>query len=172
MKNLLIVRHAKSSWKDPRLTDHQRPLNKRGKKAGPKMGKRLKIKGVRPDAIVTSDARRAMDTAALLAQAMGLPPEIIRLNPELYHAPPNGILDIVHHFPDIWDQVIVVGHNPGMTELANWFYPDRIDNIPTAGVVELQFDTDAWRTIKKDRLESSSFDYPKNKQATTGQMEN
>jgi phosphohistidine phosphatase len=161
MKSLFIVRHAKSSWKDPRLMDHQRPLNKRGKKAAPKMGKRMKKKCVRPDAIVTSDARRALDTADLLVHAMGLPSEVIRLNPELYHAPPDGILDIVHHFPDEWNQVMVVGHNPGLTELANWFYPDYIENIPTAGIVKLRFETNAWDRIDQDKLIHSFFDYPK-----------
>ena len=141
--------------------DHQRPLNKRGKKAGPKMGKRLKKKGVRPDAIITSDARRALDTAVLMAESMGAPSDIIRANPELYHAPPDGILDIVHHFPDGWNQVMVVGHNPGMTELANWFYPQHIANIPTAGVVELQFEAKGWGDIDRDKLTYSFFDYPK-----------
>jgi phosphohistidine phosphatase len=163
MKSLFIVRHAKSSWKDPRLMDHQRPLNKRGKKAGHKMGKRMKKKGIRPDAIVTSDARRAMDTAELLAQAMELPSDIIRLNPELYHAPPDGILDIIHHLPAGWSQVMVVGHNPGLTELANWFYPQYIENIPTAGIVELRFGIDSWRFINRNQLIASSFDYPKNR---------
>ncbi len=68
MKILLIVRHAKSSWKDPHLVDHQRPLNKRGKKAAPEMGRRLKKRGERPDMIVSSDARRAVDTAASMAE--------------------------------------------------------------------------------------------------------
>ncbi len=161
MKHLFIIRHAKSSWKDSRLTDHQRLLNKRGKKAGLKMGERLKRKGVLPDAIIASDARRAIDTAALIAEAMGLSLKIIRTNPELYHAPADGILDIIHHFSDAWNQVMVVGHNPGMTQLANWFYPQHIANVPTAGIVELQFKTNSWGLIHQDKLIYSSFDYPK-----------
>jgi len=163
MKILLMVRHAKSSWKDPDLADHQRPLNKRGKKDAPKMGGRLQKRGVRPDIIVSSDARRAMDTAVAMAEKLGLAPKAIRQTPELYHGAPDRILAVVHQFEDGWKQVMVVGHNPGLTEMANRFTPRPIANIPTAGVVELRFNTRSWRNISRDNLAFSSFDFPKNK---------
>ena len=165
MKTLLLVRHAKSSWKDPRLSDHQRPLNKRGKKAAPEMARRLKGLGLQPDVIVSSDARRALDTAAAMAEGLDLPKEVIRPMPELYGAASSEILEIVLQFDDSWQQAMVVGHNPGFTELANRFYPQTIANVPTAGVVELRFDASSWRQIRRNNLEFSRFDFPKNKKA-------
>ncbi|BBO78363.1 phosphohistidine phosphatase SixA [Desulfosarcina widdelii] len=162
---MFLVRHAKSSWKDPRLSDHQRPLNKRGKKAASEMARRLKRLGVKPDVIVSSDARRALDTAAAMAEGLGLSKEVVRPMPELYGAASKEILEIVLRFDDNWQQVMVVGHNPGFTELANRFYPHFIANVPTAGVVELRFDAPSWRHIRRDNLEFSRFDFPKNKES-------
>ena len=162
MKTLLILRHAKSSWKDTHLIDHQRPLNKRGKKAAPEMARRLLKRGVRPDVIVSSDARRAMETAVSMAEILGVSPKAIRQNPDLYHGAPDRILDVVHRFNDQWKQVMVVGHNPGLTELSNRFTRNPIANIPTAGVVELRFNTRSWRNIDRDNLAFSWFDFPKN----------
>jgi phosphohistidine phosphatase len=163
MKILLIVRHAKSSWKDPHLADHQRPLNKRGQKAAPEMGRRLQKRGVQPDIVVSSDARRAMDTAVSMAQRLGVPPKAIQKNPDLYHGAPDRILAIVHRFNDQWRQVMVVGHNPGLTEMANRFIPHAIANIPTAGVLELRFRTHSWHDIHRNNLKFSLFDFPKDK---------
>jgi phosphohistidine phosphatase len=162
MKTLLIVRHAKSSWKDAALSDHQRPLNKRGRKAAPEMGRRLKARGVRLDVIVSSDARRAMDTATALADRLGVAASRIRSVSELYHASAAQILEMVGQFDDRWASVMLVGHNPVLTELANRFYPEHIPNLPTAGVVELRFDTSSWRRIQRANLHGSSFDFPKN----------
>ncbi|MFH1984336.1 MAG: histidine phosphatase family protein [Pseudomonadota bacterium] len=163
MKTLLLMRHAKSSWKAPHLIDHQRPLNKRGKMAAPEMARRLKKKGVALDAIISSDARRAMDTAAAVAKTLGMPLNAIRPNTALYHAAPDRLLDTVHRFEDSWHQVLLVGHNPGVTELVKGLYPEPIANVPTAGIVSLTFEATSWRQIGRDRLVSSSFDYPKNK---------
>jgi phosphohistidine phosphatase len=164
MKILLMVRHAKSSWKDPSLVDHQRPLNKRGQKTAPEMGRRLQKRGVRPDVIVSSDAIRAVDTAVAMAKIMGARPKAIRQIPELYHGSPDRILTVVQQFDDRWERVMLVGHNPGLTDMVNRLTPDPIANIPTAGVVELRFNTRSWRSIDRDNLEFSWFDFPKNKQ--------
>jgi phosphohistidine phosphatase len=163
MKILYLMRHAKSSWKDRALADHERPLNKRGKKAAPEMGRRLKKKGVRLDAIVSSDARRAVDTAVDVAEILGLSPQAVRQTNDLYHATPDRILDIVYRLNEKWNQVMVVGHNPGMTELVQRFYPEPIANLPTAGIVELRFDVSYWQRIDSDTLAFSAVDYPNNK---------
>ena len=163
MKTLVLVRHAKSSWKNPRLDDHHRPLNKRGKKAAPEMARRMKKRGLRPDAIVSSDARRAMDRATAMTAVLGLPVAVIQPASDLYGASSEKIVAVIRRFPDDWQQVMVVGHNPGFTELANLFYPDRITNVPTAGVVELTFDVASWRDIHRHNLASSHYDYPKRK---------
>jgi len=147
MKTLLLMRHAKSSWKDSDLTDHQRPLNKRGEKAAPEMGRRLRQRGVHLDAIVSSDAVRAVATAEAVAGVLGLSPVAVRKVPELYDAGAGEILKVIHGFEDAWKRVLVVGHNPGFTKLANRFYPQPIANVPTAGIVEFWFDTHSWKDI-------------------------
>lgn len=162
MRALYLMRHAKSSWKDPRLVDHERPLNKRGKKDAPEMGRRLRARGAVLDVIVTSDARRAVDTAIAMADGLGLLRKAIRTNAKLYHAAPDQVLEVVRQLDDNWPQVLLVGHNPGLTELVNRLYPDPIANVPTAGIVVLGFDTQSWRQIDRDRLAVSSFDFPKN----------
>ncbi len=163
MKTLYLLRHAKSSWKDPGLSDHERPLNKRGKRDVPEMGKRLKSRGVLPDLILSSDARRALDTALPIAEMMGAPADAIRRKAGLYHASDSSILELIKGLNDRWGQVMVAGHNPGLTDLANNFLPDFLPNLPTAGVVELCFDVDTWRDIDALRLVRHEVDFPKNR---------
>lgn len=163
MKTLYIMRHAKSSWKDPGLPDHQRPLNKRGKRNVPDMGARLTARKVKPDLIVSSDARRALDTIIPIAKRIGLNPKMIRREAALYHASQAQILKLVKGLDDRFRQVMVVGHNPGLNDLANRFLPHPIANLPTAGIVELTFDVDVWHVIDPTRLVHGSLDFPKNK---------
>lgn len=163
MKTLYILRHAKSSWKDPTLTDHQRPLNKRGKRNVPLMGERLKTRTVRPDRIISSDARRALDTAIPIAEILDVDPATIKREPRLYHASQGQMVKLLKGLKDSWEKVMIVGHNPGLTELANRFLPHPLSNLPTAGVVELEFAIDTWKAIDARRLVHSSVDYPKNK---------
>lgn len=164
MKVLYLMRHAKSSWKDPDLVDHQRPLNKRGQAAALEMGRRLKAKGVRLDIIVSSDAKRAVATAMAVAKILRLSPNAIRENADLYHASAEMVLDVVHQFKDMWKTAMIVGHNPSFTELADRYHPDRIANVPTAGIVELRLKVLSWRRIHQNDLAFSSFDFPKNKE--------
>jgi phosphohistidine phosphatase len=161
MKTLFIIRHAKSSWKKPKLSDHQRPLNKRGKRNVVDMGGRLKDRAIRPDLIISSDARRAMDTAMAIIAKLGISPVILREEPALYLASAMQILDIAQNLDDRWQQVMIFGHNPGLTEFVNFFYPQPIANLPTAGVVELRFNVKTWRDIDRQNVMFSDFDFPK-----------
>ncbi|BBO93031.1 SixA phosphatase family protein [Desulfosarcina ovata] len=163
MKTLHIMRHAKSSWKDAGLKDHQRPLNKRGKRAAADMGERFRGQGMAPDLLLSSDARRAMDTAEIICHALDLAPSIIIADSLLYLASANRIEKMVRKLDDCWCRVILFGHNPGLTELVNRFYPTPIANLPTAGVVGLTFDIRRWRDLRRKRLVRSVFDFPKNK---------
>jgi phosphohistidine phosphatase len=163
MKTLYVMRHAKSSWKDTRIEDHQRPLNPRGKRNVKDMGGRFKARGMRLDHIVSSDARRTMDTADALVDILGLDPAVVRPEPGLYAATESQITDIVKQLDDRWHRVMIVGHNPGLTQFANRVYPQSISNLPTAGVVELHFDVHAWRDIDRRLVVLSDLDYPKNK---------
>lgn len=162
MKTLYIMRHAKSSWKDPGLADHQRPLNKRGKRDVQVMGGRLKARAMRPDLIVCSDARRALDTAIPIAEMLGLDRSSIRRESDLYNASESRILKMVKGLDAGWPQVMIVGHNPGLNEFINRFLPSPIPHLPTAGIVALSFEIDAWQEIDPLRLVHGSFDFPKN----------
>jgi phosphohistidine phosphatase len=160
MKTLILVRHAKSSWKKP-LPDHLRPLNKRGKRDVPMMGKRLAKREIEPDAIISSPATRALATAETIAQEIGYPRDEIRVDERLYGASAFELLEIIQELDDHLDCVMLFGHNPGLTDLVNDLGCD-VDNVPTCGVVELEFDIDFWATVGDIDPTHVDFDYPKN----------
>src|SRR5690606_28419591 len=113
MKRLTLVRHAKSSWADPALPDNERPLSGRGERDAPAMAARLAARGERPDAILTSHARRAAMTARAFAERLGLSEETVRVDRRLYLAPADLILDVLRAQDDRVSHVLAVGHNPG-----------------------------------------------------------
>ena len=116
MKTLLLLRHAKSSWKDSDLDDHDRPLNKRGKREAPRMGQLLKEEGLIPDFIVASSAKRAWRTAECAALHSGYRGET-RVTSDLYEASPARIMGVAQLTPEPLDRLLMVGHNPGLEEL-------------------------------------------------------
>ena len=162
---LTLFRHAKSSWTDPGLPDHDRPLSKRGKRDAPMMGARLAARGVRPSAILSSTARRALTTAQRVAEALEYPLDEIRSSRRLYFAGTHQMLRFIMEQPAEWPEIIVVGHNPGFTDLANLLLPEmRLDNLVTAGCVAMDFPTDDWSEIAQVRGALLYWDYPKNPQ--------
>ena len=138
MKELILVRHAKSSWEDPALSDHERPLNKRGKRNAPEMGERLARSGYDPDLIVSSSAVRALDTARSVAGKLGYPREHIAVKERLFHAGVSELLQVIRGVDDSVDSLMLFGHNPGLTDLANHLGPKEILNMPTCAVLHLQ----------------------------------
>ncbi len=158
---LTLVRHAKSSWKDPALDDYDRPLNKRGARDAPLMGKRLAASGYWPDQIVSSPARRARDTVQLMAGELtgGGPPQIL-YDPDLYAADEHELLKVVRAFADDFFEIMLVGHNPGLTALANRLAACDIENIVTCGVVRLEFSLSSWRQITGQCGHMLFYDYP------------
>ena len=160
MKRLFLCRHAKSSWKDMVLKDIDRPLNKRGKKDAPEMGRRLAARGVRPDMIVSSPARRARKTARYLAKALAFARKNIFINEKIYGASAEELLLIIQGFDDA-AMVLMVGHNPETTVLANILGDLDIDNVPTCGVVTLDFSVSSWQEIGKGEGALLFFDYPR-----------
>lgn len=161
MKRLILCRHAKSSWKDITLEDIDRPLNKRGKNDAPEMGRRLAKSGIKPDAIVSSPAKRARKTARQLARMLGFKKKNVIILDKIYAASVEELLDIIRRFDDAADLVILVGHNPETTILANILGGLDIDNVPTCGVVALDFAVDSWQDIGKTEGSLVFFDYPK-----------
>jgi phosphohistidine phosphatase len=161
MKRLLLCRHAKSSWKDLTLSDIDRPLNRRGKKDAPEMGKRLAALGIRPDMIVSSPACRALATARKMAGALGFGRKNITIIEEVYGATVEELLDVIQGLDDAADLVLIVGHNSETTVLANILGNLDIDNIPTCGVVSLDFSVRSWRKIGPGQGALVFFAYPR-----------
>ena len=162
MKTLTLVRHAKSSWKDTSLSDRDRPLNKRGERDAPEMGRRIAAAGIRPSLIVSSPAVRAWTTARIIADEIGYPREFLQRDKRLYLASVNGILDVIVAQDTGFNSLMIVGHNPGFTDFANYLVPGLTNNIPTAGVVSVQLDTDDWSLYDRPDVELLLYDFPKN----------
>jgi phosphohistidine phosphatase len=162
MKTLTILRHAKSSWSDKGLADHDRPLNRRGEKDAPVMAARINDAGIRPSLIMSSPAIRAWHTARIVAKAISYPLEFLHRENELYLANLDRLLDLFARQDNAFNSVMVVGHNPGLTEFANYLLPEVTDNIPTCGLVALNIDTDNWDLRQRKPAELVLYDYPKN----------
>jgi phosphohistidine phosphatase len=160
-RRLSLLRHAKSSWSDAGLDDFDRPLNSRGKHDAPMMGRRLLERGARPSLIVTSPAKRARATAKKIAKTLNYPQEFLQSDKELYLASPEQILAVIARQDDQFQDIMVVGHNPGLTELASQLSGRYIDNIPTTGVVCLETEADSWSDLAKAACNLLYFDYPK-----------
>jgi len=159
MRELFILRHAKSSWDDPTLADFDRPLNSRGKEDAPLMGKHLAKLGVKPDLIVSSPAKRAKKTAKIVAEQLGLKPEEIEFRDTIYEASAQSLLYLVCQSAK---RVMLVGHNPGLTQLANILGDIVIENIPTTGIVGVAFQLSKWgEEACRMKGHTILFDYPK-----------
>jgi len=162
MKTLVIVRHAKSSWDQPVLSDHDRPLKKRGYKDAPVMGAVLADWGPPVDRMISSSAVRALETAEIIVQEMGLPLDEIQIEEDLYHASAAEILKIIEEQEDDLDGLMLFGHNPGMTDLVNILSDLDLYNLPTAGVVVLQYEVETWGNISQVDPAQVMIDFPKN----------
>ena len=161
LKRVTLLRHAKSSWEDSSLDDYDRPLNKRGERDSPMMGRRLLARGARPSLIITSPAKRARRTARLIAKEIGYPIEFLQREDDLYHGDPAGILRVVGEQDNSFNDMIVVSHNPGLTELANRLTGLTIENIPTCGIIAMEADIRDWSELADSRCRMVFFDYPR-----------
>ena len=161
MKTLVLVRHAKSSWKDASLADRDRPLNQRGKRDAPEMGDKLADLVGAPDLIVSSPAARAIATARIVADAVGYPSDGIREDERIYEASPGELLEVIRELDDERDRVFLFGHNPGLTDLVNELSEPAIDNVPTCGVVEFRLAADRWTDISRATVRRTAFLTPK-----------
>src|SRR5260370_37803153 len=160
MKTLFLIRHAKSSWDDPALSDKDRPLSDRGRRDAPKMGKRLAKRDVKPDLILSSPARRALTTAEIVAKKLDYKRKDIVVDDRLYAAAVHGLLNVIHGLGDKLERVILFGHNPELTELAHRL-SGEITHMPTCAVAEFTFTTRSWSDIGKAKLAKVALDYPK-----------
>ena len=144
MKTLLVLRHAKSSWDDPALDDHERPLNARGERDLLGLGQLARDEGLSPEFIISSDAVRARLTAAAIADATG---GQILLDPRLYHATAAEILVVIRSIvQDSVATVMIVGHNPGLEELMARLTGER-EPLPTAALAQIRLPIEGWSAL-------------------------
>jgi len=160
MKTLCIVRHAKSTRDDPDLPDRERPLAERGIRDVARMGKRLAKRGVAPDLILSSPALRALDTARAIAKALDYRRRDILVNERLYACEADDLLDVVRALDERHDYVMLVGHNPELTEFAHRL-ASAIEHLPTCAVAEFAFATDAWTDVGRLAPERAGLECPK-----------
>ena len=160
MKTLFLVRHAKSSRDDPSLPDRDRPLDDRGRRDAPKMGKRLAKRDVKPDLLVSSPALRALTTAQLIAEEIGFKRKDIMVDDRLYASSLDGLLAVIRALDNKLDRVMLFGHNPEFSELAHRLSSEIVD-MPTSAVAEYNFDTKTWSDVGEVEAVKAILDYPK-----------
>lgn len=162
MKQLLIIRHAKSSWDFTSLSDFDRELNDRGHKDAPAMAKRLLDKSITIDAFISSTAVRAFTTAKYFAQAYQQKEKDIKCFDELYHASANTIFNVISKTSDELQTIAVFTHNPGVTDFANMLTNTQIDDMPTCAIFAVKAHCDTWGDFEEAIKDFWFFDYPKN----------
>ena len=161
-KDILLIRHAKSSWKEPGLSDHDRPLNKRGKHDAPMMAKVVKNAGIKPDTLISSTAVRARKTAEDFAEVFEIEKKNILLSEDIYLGDVSDIMNRLRSVKDEFNTVFLFAHNPGITDFANTLCNTDILNIPTCGVFHAQIPSSNWKEIEPGTGKLVSFDFPKN----------
>ncbi len=162
MKELFLIRHAKSSWDYPDLRDIERPLGARGKRDAPFMAEIMREKGLVPDGLVSSTARRAQDTALYFGKAFDRPSWNIELVEAIYEAFPDDLQGVVDGLNPEWDRVYLFGHNPGFTVYANRFAEGfRFDNVPTCGIVQIRGEVDEWPDCLPGQVKVEAWFFPK-----------
>lgn len=162
MKQLLLVRHAKSDWNTDAQTDFERPLNKRGNKDAPEMAERLLNKHIVPQLIVSSPALRALTTAKYFADTFNIEKKLIETNPSIYEASASTLLSIVNTFDNKYNFIALFGHNPGITQLAISLSDTAVYDMPTCGMILIEFPFASWQQVSSGTGEEKLYDFPKN----------
>lgn len=161
MKQLILIRHAKSSWDHPELADFDRPLNRRGRRDLPLMAERLVAMGVRPQRQLYSGALRARLTAREVARCLQLPEEACIEVPEMYEACHETLLNLLQGQPHELDSIMLVGHNPGLADLGHYLSSESFDHFPTSAVAHLVLNVLDWSELAENCATLQRLDYPK-----------
>ena len=159
MKTIIFLRHAKSSWENFQIPDHERPLNNRGRRDGPRMAKYLAKQIDRVDLIVMSSAQRTRETSLYFVEEFLIKDQAIK--DELYDCSSSAFLDEIWSLPKDVDTVLFVGHNPTITEIGMQIQPDFMQNIPTCGMLITQTKETEWANVNFTSLKLKTFMYPK-----------
>ena len=160
IKTLYLIRHAKSSWKDIDASDFERGLTKKGKKSIETIGSYLMLRGIRPDLILASCARRAEETADMLAKKLSFEGPVNYMQ-ELYFTDTETLRQIIMMQESDVERIFVVGHNPQVTDMANMLMDEHISKIPGMGVVAIDFEIDQWSEIEHIKGKMDFFIFPK-----------
>ncbi len=150
-KYLLLLRHAESDWNDTDVNDHDRPLNKFGIKEALEMGRLLKSNQIVPDKIISSSAKRAVDTARCVSETCGYNKEDIEINDSLYATNKKNYLKVMSNIANHYSRPLIVGHNPILEDLVE-FLTNRIETIPTCTLVELEMNLNQWNLIEDSNM--------------------
>ncbi|WP_198306235.1 SixA phosphatase family protein [Arcobacter vandammei] len=161
MKELILIRHAKSSWKDTSLKDFDRPLNKRGEKDAPFMAKILKRLIKSPDLIISSPSKRTKLTLDFFIKEFKYKNEEIIFDKSIYEAPYINLLKVIKNIDNKNKIAFLFGHNPGLNDLTNYLIDNFTENIPTSGILKINFDVKSWENIEEKSGNLEFFKYPK-----------
>lgn len=160
MRILTLVRHAKSSWDYAELSDFERPLNPRGRRDAPLMAQRCLQLSPQVDRLVTSPALRAISTARLFAEVFGIDTDELVVQPRIYEASATTLMQIVRGLDDGDRHVMVFGHNPGISQLAQRLAPCNFDEMPTCAAARFELDVGRWADVSAERGALVRYDYP------------
>lgn len=160
MKTLYLLRHAKSSWAEPGCRDIDRPLNQRGLRDAPLMAQRLLDSGAELDLVVSSPALRTRTTAEIFSQVFQLQAEQLLFEPRIYLAGTGHLLQLVQQFDETANAIMLVGHNPALTDFANAMAGLAIENIPTCGLLTLSLAEEHWALADFGQASMLAFDIP------------
>jgi len=161
MKTLYIVRHAKSSWDYPGLSDDERPLLQKGIKRTKKIASFLKAKNITVDVFISSYAVRAHETAIIIANELGYSDDKIIISQQLYHGGADRIYEELYQLSDHIESAMIFGHNPTFTSFANHFLGEKIDWLPTSAVVAIKINTDKWTELSMAKHRPDFVVYPR-----------
>lgn len=161
-KDLYIVRHGKAVSDYFRISDIDRPLKEKGIVDSINMANRLLSKNIIPEKVISSSAVRAFHSASIYCKTFEISIEKIQIVDNFYLSGTSTFLEEISNTNNDIKSLIIFGHNPGFTDLANYFLSNSIDNIPTSGIVGIRFNTNTWSKISQETVESSFLDYPKN----------
>ena len=162
MKTLYLIRHAKSSWSYPELEDFERPLSNRGRKSALLMGTILKKLKAAPDLLISSPANRAAMTARMIADAIRYPLDKIQYTERIYLADEAVLIQVIKNINNSVNRAMLIGHNPGLTGLANTIGDQPIGDIPTGGVCCMDLKIASWKGIQEHGGKLRFFEFPKN----------
>ena len=160
-KTLYLIRHAKSSWDDHDLSDFQRTLNNRGLKDAPLIVKFLKGNNIVPDLIITSPAVRALSTAEIFADEFHYNRNKIIIEERIYEATMHELVTTIREIKDKYNTIMLVGHNPGLSNIANLIGDKFLPALPTCAVVGIELKVNSWSEVERDCGKTILFEYPK-----------